>query len=285
MATNPQAFKYNYCTPTIPYLSSSGFFQEKNPTDLSFTTVSLNKHDQLLCHLLGISADLNELLLVKKDGPTINNSYLRLKQKIGSRIALAQSQLTAVAAELDCEGERSDMAADYLDGLNSKRNRQLTVGSVIVGALTTVAGAVTKNSTQTIIGISGGLVSAGLGAMTINPKGKKVEFYHEHNLLRAIWREGEKNSDYPDFVWKMLNEKEFSTNGNVTLIKSIKSRWLQFEFNGGVDVDEEKLLFGNGGFYRSEDLHTRSAMINQLQSTIRSIHQDFISLMSLVDSI
>ncbi|WP_231426780.1 hypothetical protein [Pedobacter sp. Leaf250] len=71
MATNLQAFKYNYCTPTIPYLSSSGFFQEKNPTDLSFTTVSLNKHDQLLCHLLGISADLNELFLVKKDGPTI----------------------------------------------------------------------------------------------------------------------------------------------------------------------------------------------------------------------
>ena len=281
--TNPQAFKYNYCTPTRPYINSTGFFEEKTATDLS-AIEALSKHDQLLCHLLGLSNEINALSRLKKEG-TNNGDYLRLKQKINSRIGLAQAQLTAVAAELDCEGERSDMAADYLDGLNSKRNRQLTVGSVVIGALTTVVSAVAKNNTQTIVGISGGLISAGLGAMTINPKGKKVEFYHEHNLLRTIWQDGEKNTDYPDFVWKMLNEKQFSSSGNVTLTNSIKNRWLKFEFNGGLDIDEEKLLFGDGGLYGADDLHTRSAMINQLQSTIRSIHQDFISLMSLVDSI
>ncbi|WP_170132748.1 hypothetical protein [Pedobacter cryoconitis] len=180
-------------------------------------------------------------------------------------------------------GERADMAAAYLDGINSKRNTRLTVGSVIIGALTTVATAViTKNSVQTAVGIGGGLTSAGLGALTINPKGKQLEFEHDHNLLRTIWSEPKTNTDYPEFVWSMLHEKSFSNKGDVTLSQSIKNRWIQFEFDGHIDQDQETLLFGKGGYYRSDDLHTRATMINQLQSTIRSLNQDLTSLIAFI---
>ncbi|MDN5287938.1 MAG: hypothetical protein JWR38_4212 [Mucilaginibacter sp.] len=271
--------------PTVPYLQTQGLFKDSSAVDLSKSGLPISAHDQLLCKILGISYDVKQLWGLKQGSLKDNSlALLVLKQKINSRILLAQSQLSAVAAELDCEGERSDMAATYLDGLNSKRNTRLTISSALMGALTIVATAVTKNGTQTGIGVGGGILSAGLGAMTINPKGKTIEFYHEHNLLRTIWKQPAENTDYPDFVWKVLHEKQFSNKGDISLVQSIKNRWLQFEFSDGIDPDQEKLLFGAGGFYHSDDLHTRSAMINQLQSTIRSIHQDFISLMGFIEA-
>lgn len=283
--TKLQGLKYSYCTPTIPYPQKPG--QDSIEIDLSKSGIS--DHDKLISKILGISSNINEILVLGKDSAnekadkTIQR--LLLKQKIASRLLIAQSELQAVAAELDCEGERSDMAADYLDNLNSKRNKNFTVSSVIIGALTTVATAtISKNSTQVAVGISGGLVSAGLGAFTINPKGRKLEFYHKRNLLRTIWTETSANADYPGFVWMMLHEKKFSNKGDITLAQSIKNRWVQFQFDGKSDNDQEKLLFGNGGDYYADDLHTRSSMINQLQSTIRSINQDLISLIVFIEN-
>jgi hypothetical protein len=277
-----QGFKYNYCAPGVPYLQNEIAWKDSVKVDLSKTNISA--HDQLLCRILGISNAINDLWILNHDRSQESVSrQVMLKQKITNRLLLAQTQLQAVAAELDCEGERSDMAAAYLDGINSKRNTKLTIGSVILGALTTVATAViTKNSVQTGVGIGGGLLSAGLGAMTINPKGKQLEFYHEHNLLRTIWTEPKANTDYPEFVWEMMHEKSFSNKGDVTLSESIKNRWLQFEFDGHIDQDQEALLFGKGGYYRSDDLHTRATMINQLQSTIRSLNQDLTSLIAFI---
>ncbi|MBB6269880.1 hypothetical protein HDF26_000307 [Pedobacter cryoconitis] len=277
-----QGFKYNYCAPGIPYLQNEIPWRDSVKVDLSKTNISA--HDQLLCQILGIGNAINELWILKQDRSQESISkQVMLRQKITSRLLLAQTQLQAVAAELDCEGERSDMAAAYLDGLNSKRNTKLTVGSVIIGALTTVATAViSKNSVQTAVGIGGGLLGAGLGALTINPKGKQLEFYHDHNLLSTIWTEPKNNTDYPEFVWEMLHEKSFSNKGDITLSQSIKNRWLQFEFDGRIDQDQETLLFGKGGYYRSDDLHTRANMINQLQSTIRSLNQDLTSLIAFI---
>lgn len=278
-------FQQSYCSPTVPYLQHPDVWQDAVVTDLSKTGISA--HDLLVCQILGLSSEVNSLWELKQRNlPSERDQYIQLKQKITGRLLLAQSQLEAVAGELDCEGERSDIAANYLDGINSKRNTKLTVASVIVGALTTVGTVIaTGKAPQTIIGVGGGLLSAGLGAMTISPKGKKIEFNHERNLLQTIWKEPAVNTDYPNFVWKMLHEKKFSNNGNLTLSESIKSRWMQFEFDGEIKADQENLLFGKGGFYHADDLHTRSAMINQLQSTIRSVFQDLAGFTSFVESI
>lgn len=275
-------FKYNYCAPNIPYPKQETL--SKDTVDIQLSQTNISQHDQLICRILGISKDIDGLWKLNRAGGKDNTAdKVYLRQKISNKILLAQTQLQAVAAELDCEGERADMAATYLDGLNSKRNRKLTVGSVILGALTTVATAViSNNSAQNTVAISGGLISAGLGAMTINPKGRKVEFEHAHNLLHSIWKESETNTDYPEFVWEMLHEKKFSNQGDVTLSESVKRRWIQFQFDGKIDPEQEKLLFGSGGFYGADDLHTRASMINQLQSTVRSLNQELTGLIGFV---
>ena len=128
--------------------------------------------------------------------------------------------------------------------------------SVVAGALTTAATAlITQHNAQATVGISGGLVSAALALSTINPKGRKIEFYHERNLLRPIWDQTPVNTGYPLFVWKMLHTRQFSNSGSITLAESIRSRWLQFQLNGKADKDKEGLLFGSGGYYHSDELH------------------------------
>lgn len=278
-STQSKSFKYSYCTPTTS--PDGSIWQDTLPVLLPQASLSL--HDRLLCKVLGIGRYVNDLLTIEKDSL---NGYrrLQLKQQIGERMAAAQIELEAVAAELDCEGERANLAAIYLDNLNNKRNRRLTTGSVVLGALTTVATTlITNRDLQIATGVSGGLLSAGLAVLTINPKGRKIEFYHKRNLLKSIWEEQSVNSEYPLFVWNMLHEKQFSNSGNITLANSIRNRWLQFEFNGKIDSAQEKLLFGDGGYYHSDDLHIRAAMVNQLQSTIRSISQDLSSLVVFIE--
>jgi hypothetical protein len=279
--TRENNFKYSYCTPTITYESPAW-----PDTGLSkIPPGRLSTHDSLLSSILGIGACLGELLTIPADsaGELLR---LSLKQKIDQRILVAQTESAAVVAELDCEGERASLAAIYLDNLNSRYNRRLTVASVVAGALTTAATAlITQHNAQATVGISGGLISAALALSTINPQGRKIEFFHERNLLRPIWDQAPVNTGYPLFVWKMLHTRQFSNSGSVTLAESIRSRWLQFELNGKADKDKEGLLFGGGGYYHSGELHTRAAMLSQLQSTIRSINQDLASLVILIGTL
>lgn len=278
-------FKYSYCAPNVFYEQKCTRPEEPETTAISLPDLSL--HDQLLCSILGITQEVGQLSQMKSK-PAQENllAVIALRQKILNKIVLAQSQLQAVAAELDCEGERADMAARYLDDIDSKRNRKLTIASVITGALTTVATAIlSDNDVQVATAVGGGLLSAGLGALTINPKGAKIAFYHRRNLLAPIWSDTVANNDYPDFVWQMLHEKRFSNKGDVTLAESIKRRWLQFDLDEGLNKEQLNLLFGAGGYYHADDLHSRAAMVNQLQSTIRSFHQDLTSFVVYINAL
>ena len=217
-------FTYNYCDPTIPYQQSADLI--KNVPELSLSETGISKHDELICHMLKISSAVDSLWLLdnKKISPDAYILVL-LKQRITGKLFVAQSQLQAVAAELDCEGERSNQAANYLDAFNNKRKTNLTVASVVTGALTTVGTVtVSKKPLQTIIAVGGGLLSAGLGSLTINPKGKRIKFYDKRNLLGAVFIDSMANKEYPYFVWLALHQKAFSNQGNITLSKSIRKQ-------------------------------------------------------------
>ncbi|MDA6070157.1 hypothetical protein NJT12_11065 [Flavobacterium sp. AC] len=266
----------NYCQPTIQYdYSQLETPKNKIQKQDSILNAHLSKHDLLVSQAIGIETYLAEYLQVKKD--TLKR--LVLKQKITDRLMLTTIEINALASELDCNGERINKLADYIDDINNKKTRNLTVASVTLGALTTVATVLIKNNNAgNIVGVTGGLLSAGLGALTISPKGKKIELRLQRNLLGNIWYNDNTNEAYPNSIWTLINEKQFSNSGENDLQESIKNRWTQYNFDGKIDSKTQKLFFDDGGIYTADDLHSRANMLNELQATIRSLEQDLKSL-------
>ena len=266
----------NYCQPTIQY----DYSQLETPKNKilkqdSILDANLSKHDLLVSKAIGIETYLAEYLQIKKD--TLKR--LVLKQKITDRLMLTTIEINALASELDCNGERINKLADYIDNINNKQTKNLTVASVTLGALTTVATVLIRNNNASnIVGVSGGLLSAGLGALTISPKGKKIDLKLQRNLLRNIWYNDNSDGAYPNSIWTIINEKQFSNSGENDLQESIKNRWTQYNFDGKIDPKAQKLFFDDGGIYTADDLHSRANMLNELQATIRSLEQDLKSL-------
>jgi len=272
----------NYCQPTIQYdYSKLEKPQNKTPKQDSILNANLSRHDILVSKAIGIETFLAEYLQIKKD--TLKK--LVLKQKITDRLILTGIEINALASELDCNGERINKLADYIDDINNKKTKNLTVASVTLGALTTVATVLIKNNNASnIVGVSGGLLSAGLGALTISPKGKKIDLKLQRNLLANIWYNDNTNEAYPASVWTIINEKQFSNSGENDLQESIKNRWIQYNFDGKTDPKTQKLFFDDGGTYTADDLHSRANMLNELQATIRSLEQDLKSLAVRINS-
>lgn len=266
----------NYCQPTIQY----DYSQLETPKNKilkqdSILDANLSKHDLLVSKAIGIETYLAEYLQIKKD--TLKR--LVLKQKITDRLMLTTIEINALASELDCNGERINKLADYIDNINNKQTKNLTVASVTLGALTTMATVLIRNNNASnIVGVSGGLLSAGLGALTISPKGKKIDLKLQRNLLRNIWYNDNSDEAYPNSIWAIINEKQFSNSGENDLQESIKNRWTQYNFDGKIDPKAQKLFFDDGGIYTADDLHSRANMLNELQATIRSLEQDLKSL-------
>lgn len=272
-------FTYSYCEPN----HTIGGLVWADSAGPGLPAGRISAHDRILYRELGITSFIVEALSLKGDSTSYPTVRL-LKQRVADRVRTARVELESVSAELDCEGERANLAAIYLDNLNSRRNRKLTVASVVVGALTTVAATLIEGrSGQIATGVGGGVLSASLALSTINPRGRTIGFYHERNLLHGIWVDTASNREYPAFVWNILHEKQFSNSGEVTLAQSIRNRWLQFEFDGKPEKRQMGLLFGSGGLYHADELHMRAAMLNQLQSTIRSINQDLVGVVEYIE--
>ncbi|MDF2192750.1 hypothetical protein [Paraflavitalea sp. CAU 1676] len=190
-----------------------------------------------------------------------------------NKILLANAGIGAITAELDCEVERMDQIAKYIEGKNAKRTTRLTVASIVVGAASGVATSLVSNASWNKgIAIGGGVAVVGLGIATLNPKGEKVELIHKRNLLRDVWLQ-EDNQDIPSFVWFMLTEKRVNKVGDSSLLNSLKHRWIRYQFDGDAEMAATSVSFTEGGNYTAGDLRDRAAMINQLQAVIKSLEQ------------
>lgn len=275
----------NYCAPAVSYNYDSHVTPLKNTDSLFSIYPEIPPRELAMANAVGVLPLLRDLEAIRKDSSAEARLHrTEIRAGIQHHIVMASIEIDGIAAELDCEGERADQLARFLDDHNNKRNTKLTVASIITGAITTIATAAIKdNGTQNTVAIGGGLLSAGLGAMTINAARKKVSLRHSRNMLADIWYAPDSSAMYPPFVWYVLNEKHFSNSGKVSLAQSIRQRWLEFDLGKKVSKESEQLYFGAGGIYKADDLHTRAAMLNELQSTVRSINQDLQGLMLYVE--
>lgn len=274
-------FKYNY--------------EEKLPSYNADSIISANKQlknifsDQsiLVLNALENLDEVNEIMKLKKDSSLSSQvKVLQLKMKINSKITIALTELDAVAAEFDCEGERVAQIGNYVDNLNQSRNNKLILYSIAAGAVASIAGGIVKDDAwSSAIDISGGALGAGFGLATLNPKGKKVEFIHQRNLLRDIWHEKLESPNFPPFIWYMYTEKKFSNKEENSLIQNMKQRWLHYQFDDDKNAADQSVIFSDGGFYRSNDLQNRAAMLNQMQSATRTINQTINYLLLDLDKL
>lgn len=275
--------KDSYCIPPTYFLKAEQTLPHQVIDSLASNDELNNdfsKQNVLMLYALGLTEEMKELRQLKGD-TNVNASIrkLMLNDKINRVLLLALSDINATAAELDCEAERVDQVAGYIDNINDTRNNKLVVGSIALGAVAAIAGTlITNNNVNNAVGIAGGVIGGGLGFFTLNPKGKKVEFNHPHNLLRNVWRQNDNDDSFSPFIWYMLSEKKFSNDGNSSLLHNLKNRWIDYQFDGDENQGNQSVTFSDGGTYYADDLHSRAAMINQLQAVIRSINQSINNL-------
>jgi hypothetical protein len=241
-------------------------------------TGRFSKHDLFIANAICVLPLLRDVIRLQQQvGTDTRLEQAVLYRKIHNRLLVASTEISSLVAELDCEGERADQLATYLD---QRRIRYLTLLSIVAGAATTVVTALlTDENAEKIVGIGGGLVSAGLGGVAAFSSNRSVPFAHKRNLLTDIWSQTEQSSMYSPFIWYVLNEKLFSNSGQISIRHNIRQRWQEYVLQDATD-EQQQLYFGPGGPYQSDDLHARSNMLNQLQASILSINQDLQSLLS-----
>jgi hypothetical protein len=268
--------QYTYPSQYLPQANIQILLQQ----DTSLTN-RFSRHDLLMANANGILPLLQQLIhLGKQVGTDTRLEQAILYRKIHNRLLQASTEILSLVAELDCEGERAEQLANYLDQRDERRIRNLTMLSIVAGAATTVVAAlVTSNTAENAISIGGGLLSAGVGGAAAFSSNQSVSFLHKRNLLSDIWAESQESSIYSPFIWYMLNEELFSNSGQTSIRRNIRQRWQEYVLKEA-SLEQQQLYFGWGGNYESDDLHARSNMLNQLQASVRSINQDLQSLLA-----
>lgn len=274
-------FLYHY-TNNLPSSNSDSIIAANQELKGLFSDQSI-----LILNALGNLDEVHKIVELKKDSTLQSQvKVLQLKSVINSKITIALTELDAVAAEFDCEGERVAQIGNYVDNLNASRNNKLILYSIAAGAAASIAGGIVKdNGWSNAIDISGGVLGAGFGFATLNPKGKKVEFIHSRNLLRDIWKDKLESPNFPPFIWYMYTEKKFSNKEKHSIISSMRERWLHYQFDDDKTAADQSVIFSDGGFYRADDLHNRAAMLNQMQSATRTINQNINYLLLDLDKL
>ncbi|WP_278820828.1 hypothetical protein [Hoylesella nanceiensis] len=239
------------------------------------------KQNILLAHALNLDKELEQLTELRDEHSNIKDSvlYLATQQKIEQKVRDALVEIDALVGELDCEGERCDQLKELLESMNSKRDNKLTVASIVIGALSAVADAcISNDGWNKGVAIGAGVIGAGLGWATLNPKGKRLILKHKRNHLRAIWEEKNSN-EFPPIIWYMLNETKFTNTQQATMLRNIRNRWLTFTFEDDIKEANKSSLFKDEGVYTESLLETRSQLVGQLKATTQTLHQNFSSLL------
>ena len=279
--------RFAACYPNHPYDTSS--FHWTDPTDSVIRGLKsrYTGYSLLVANSAGLLISIADY---EREKSRLNNKENAL-QRIGileqreiiiNRINLFRSQVASVAAELDCEGERADQLSVYLDKIDHKRTKNLTVASILSGAIGAVAAAALQGDQSRTAAIAGGIGSAVLGLISLSSN-KKVSYNHPRNLLADIWLIPKRSKYYPGMVWNMLSHAQFSNSGEFSVAFNTRKGWQNYWGLKASDKGADKkikLLMGQGGEYTADELKLRANMLNQLQAAVKLIDQDIQGLLS-----
>ena len=203
-----------------------------------------------------------------------------------TRLVVLKSELSTGGAYIDCLDDSLEALRGELLDRRNQNELYLTLGSIGVGAAAATAQGVIEVSepdarAAPILGITGGVAAATLGAAALLWPSPTVWLDHETNVLRSIWR-GDDSGGLTPFVWRLLLAPRPSSREAPRT--ALKRRW---ESMLGSETDGrrrelELLLFGNGGRYDMEALELREAMLDHLETEVDLMNQEFQALAEFV---
>ncbi|WP_311949865.1 hypothetical protein [Mucilaginibacter terrae] len=268
------ALKNDYCVPAIKYQQDDTLSLKEDYSTDALIRAKLNLHDLKMASHLG----LNKTLVSYLSSSSLVDR-LATKQQLIEKILLFNTQMEAIVAELDCNGERFEQLTRYLGEKNGHTTVRLTVASILTAAAVSVSTAFIKNDkVDKGVNIGGGVAGAALGFMLLNPKGKKTKLQTGKGLLTNVWNENNADNSFPPALWRVMTDKAFSNSGESSLLQTLKKRWVLFVFSGKIEANDELRFFKNGGDFSEEDVQHLADMHNQLQASVRSVQQDTRSL-------
>lgn len=210
---------------------------------------------------------------------------LELKTNIYSKIAKMELELHSLMSALDCEEEKAEQIASFLEKELGKKERNLTVAAIITGAVVGVgtgfilAADNSRSDWPEYIGIAGGLTEVFLG-ISILKLNKRFSINHPKNILRDVYFSEERPTCFPPSTWYYFNSKNNNIDG-VSLKEQLLERWDTYNMN---DEVKDALLAG-GGDYSPELLKSRSQMLDQLESQISLISKNLLYFLNQVEDI
>ncbi|QHV99350.1 hypothetical protein [Spirosoma endbachense] len=280
------------CYPNHPYDTTS--YQWTTPPDSLLTQLlpRYSRYNLMVAHAAGLLPLLQSYQLHRaklRQDSSLARRFLVAEQKarIQDRVALFRTQVASLAAELDCEALRVNRLIVYQDRLEQVRIRNLTVSSILTGAIGGVAAALLPENASKATAITAGLGSSILGLLSLH-SGRRIPLEHPRNLLRDIWYAPVHSDQYPAMVWNMLSQPVFSSSGRYPVAYLLRNQWIDIE---GLTLHQKKndqkieLLLSRGGYYGVDELKLRTDLINQLQAAIKLIDQDIQGLLSQFSSL
>ncbi|MCH7401527.1 hypothetical protein ACFOUP_13855 [Belliella kenyensis] len=234
---------------------------------------------------MAIALNLVDELESYLNGELSDTKRLELKMKIITRVMRMDLEINALMSAIDCEEEKAEQLATFLDRSLRKRERNLTVAAIVIGATVGVSQGVSVAANDEVgdwldyFGIAGGLAEVILG-VSILRMDKKVSIDHPKNVLRDVYEGDSRPSYFPPSVWYYFNS-ERNNEENVSLKNQLIKRWEAYNLNySGMSV-----MLDDGGEYASDLLKIRSEMLDQVESQIALINKDLLYFLNKIESL
>ncbi|MGY6559592.1 MAG: hypothetical protein ACXIT9_09980 [Nitritalea sp.] len=206
--------------------------------------------------------------------------------KVNRRILKMTLELQALTAAIDCEEEKAEQIASFLERRLRKNERNLTVGAIVTGALVGIGSGLAlasggiSNDWAEVIGITGGLIEVFLGVSILRLE-RQIEIEHPRNLLRDMHAAEERPDYVPPSIWFYFNYAGVQDAGNKSLREQLVERWETYN----LALSGATVLLSDGGLYTPALLQQRADMLDQLESQLSLIHKDLLHFLGVMEGL
>ncbi len=271
-------------------LEAQNFEEADYPVPLSEQSYSeaLDIHFSLksitAANAIGAIDELEHIINLSQSETMDTLKYVLARQRLSDKINQASLEISSITASIDCEEEKSEQLASFLEKEIRKKERNFTVAAIVTGAaISVLTGGILflqgGDLLIELVGITGGLTEVWLG-LSILKANKKVAIEHRDNILAEVKEGGAKTTFIPPAIWYYINHENASRNGK-SLRQLLLDRWQIYNLDEG----DDNVLFMEGGLYSAEMLKNRADMLDQLEAQIDLMQQDLLGLSKEINAL